>query len=484
MFDERVRTRERSLLALDALSITVSFIAAYLLRMFHDSLPLLSRIPSIPLTGEAAARSDYALLLIVNLTAWVVYLRRSRLYRGGDLDAAERVLGTYAKGLVLCMLATGAAVFALKMYAISRLFVAYFYVTALVLLSGKHALVIAALRRLRRDVRHRRHALVIGAARPALWFADVIRRARRTGYHLAGLVLSDEAGDAAQGPPVLGRVEQLDAVLKRHRIEEVFIVGSAQEMAALAPVAQRLIERGRVVSLVSTLSTGRNGVLGRVTQFDGVPLISYGPMPRDEVRAGMKRTIDVVVAGGALLLAWPLMLAIALAIRLSDPGPALFKHERLGLGGRRFRLFKFRSMRTDAERLLRADAELYARYLANDYKLPEDQDPRISALGRWLRRTSLDELPQLWNVLRGDMTLVGPRPIVPQELAQYEPYADLYLSVRPGLTGHWQVSGRSRIRYPERAFLDLDYVGNHSVATDLSIIARTVPAVLKRKGAY
>jgi lipopolysaccharide/colanic/teichoic acid biosynthesis glycosyltransferase len=141
-------------------------------------------------------------------------------------------------------------------------------------------------------------------------------------------------------------------------------------------------------------------------------------------------------------------------------------------------------MRADAEEVLRNTPRMYRRYVENDFKLPERDDPRISALGRFLRRTSLDELPQLWNVLRGDMTLVGPRPIVPEEIEKYQPYGDLFLSVRPGLTGHWQVSGRSDVQYPERAFMDIDYICSRGMLSDFSIMLRTVPAVLRRKGAY
>jgi lipopolysaccharide/colanic/teichoic acid biosynthesis glycosyltransferase len=238
-----------------------------------------------------------------------------------------------------------------------------------------------------------------------------------------------------------------------------------------------------MVSLVSTMSSGRNGVRGRVTSFNGVPMLSYGPMPRDEVSSGIKRVLDVAVSSVALVMLSPLLLAIAGAVRASDGGPALFRQTRLGLGGHPFPLYKFRSMRADAERILRADGELYRRYVANDFKLAEAEDPRLSSLGRFLRRTSLDELPQFWNVLRGDMTLVGPRPIVPAEIEKYEPYADLFLSVRPGLTGRWQVLGRSGIRYPERAFVDFDYIGGAKLRDDLSILLRTVPAVVRRRGA-
>ena len=136
-----------------------------------------------------------------------------------------------------------------------------------------------------------------------------------------------------------------------------------------------------------------------------------------------------------------------------------------------------------ADRMLLASEEMYRRYVACNYKLPDTEDPRLTRLGRVLRRTSLDELPQLWNVLRGEMSLVGPRPVVPDEVREYGEYARLLLRVKPGLTGAWQVSGRSAVGYPERARLDLAYVAGRSLADDLRILARTIPAVLGRRGA-
>jgi lipopolysaccharide/colanic/teichoic acid biosynthesis glycosyltransferase len=275
----------------------------------------------------------------------------------------------------------------------------------------------------------------------------------------------------------------LKAALLAQPIDEVFVIGSARELAELAPVAEGLIEGGRVVSLVTAFKSGESGVRGRVTEFSGIPVLSFGPVPRDEVRSGAKRALDVTAALAALLVASPLMLAIALAIRLADGGPVLFRQRRLGRRGVPFTLYKFRSMRPDAERVLKSDPVLWERYLANDFKLPEADDPRITPLGRWLRSTSLDELPQLVNVLRGEMALVGPRPICPDEIEHYGAYAELFLSVRPGLTGSWQVAGRSQVRYPERAFIDLDYIGSQSVAEDVDILLKTIPAVIRRRGA-
>jgi len=156
----------------------------------------------------------------------------------------------------------------------------------------------------------------------------------------------------------------------------------------------------------------------------------------------------------------------------------------MGARGRLFRCYKFRSMRADAEQVLRADPNLYAAYVSNHFKLPADQDPRLTRVGRWLRRTSLDELPQLFNVLEGQMSLVGPRPVVPEELDHYGGRAPLLLSLKPGITGTWAVNGRSEVGYPVRADMELEYVRSWSLWLDIGIMLWTVPAVMRTRGAH
>jgi Undecaprenyl-phosphate galactose phosphotransferase WbaP len=201
---------------------------------------------------------------------------------------------------------------------------------------------------------------------------------------------------------------------------------------------------------------------------------------------GLKRALDLMIAVTVLVFASPLMIALAVAVRLSDRGPALYKQTRIGRGGRPFTCYKFRSMVTDA------DARLHA-LLARDPVAAEEwrrdqklrNDPRIlGSVGRFLRLTSLDELPQLINIIRGDMSLVGPRPIVPSEIERYHTLYRYYTAVRPGVTGLWQVSGRNDISYAKRVRLDAAYARKWCLALDLWILARTVPAVLFRKGAY
>ena len=198
-------------------------------------------------------------------------------------------------------------------------------------------------------------------------------------------------------------------------------------------------------------------------------------------RAGLalKRAMDVGVSAGLLLVLSPLLLVLAVAVKLSSPGPILFGQRRVGRGGRTVRVLKLRSMRCDAEEVLRRHPELREEYLANGFTLHLDRDPRVTRVGRLLRRTSLDELPQLWNVLRGEMSIIGPRPILDSELELYGEVDWAYLAVRPGMTGMWQVSGRNSIPYPERAWIDARYVADWSVWRDLVIFLKTPVAVLR-----
>jgi lipopolysaccharide/colanic/teichoic acid biosynthesis glycosyltransferase len=194
--------------------------------------------------------------------------------------------------------------------------------------------------------------------------------------------------------------------------------------------------------------------------------------------------VDLPLALVASILVAPLMLVLAALVRFGSPGPVLFRQRRLGRGGRVFDCLKFRSMRVDAEDVLRRDPAVRARYIANGYKLPAAEDPRITTIGRFLRCTSLDELPQLFNVMRGEMSLVGPRPIVPAELVEYGDSAAEFLAAIPGITGRWQVSGRSNLFYPERAAVELEYITGWSLSEDVRILLRTLPVVLSRTGAH
>ncbi|MGE6893912.1 sugar transferase [Priestia flexa] len=198
-----------------------------------------------------------------------------------------------------------------------------------------------------------------------------------------------------------------------------------------------------------------------------------------------KRLCDIVLAMFALLLLSPIIIIISSFYFFGEnKGPIFFKQVRVGLNGKEFYIYKFRSMVVNAEKILKSNALLYEKYINNSYKLSPEEDPRITKLGIFIRKTSLDELPQLINVLKGDMSLVGPRPVIKEELKEYNRDLNSFLSVKPGVTGYWQICGRSDVNYPERADLEFYYIYNQSIKFDLKILILTVFLVLTKKGAY
>jgi lipopolysaccharide/colanic/teichoic acid biosynthesis glycosyltransferase len=208
------------------------------------------------------------------------------------------------------------------------------------------------------------------------------------------------------------------------------------------------------------------------------PLVQLSAFRVSALDRHAKRLLDLVGAALGIVMLAPLFLLIALGIKLESKGPALFQHWRVGRRGRGFHCLKFRTMLADAEEILERDAELKRLYKENHYKLPDHLDPRVTRFGSFLRRTSLDELPQLFNVLTGEMSLVGPRPVVEEELEHYRGSERLLLSVRPGMTGAWAVNGRHHVGYPRRADLELRYVRGWTLGRDLKVLGRTIGAVM------
>jgi exopolysaccharide production protein ExoY len=206
--------------------------------------------------------------------------------------------------------------------------------------------------------------------------------------------------------------------------------------------------------------------------------------PARAARSRAKRALDLVLVLAVFPLVLPLGVLIAVAVFASSRGTVLFGQERVGLGGRSFKMYKFRTMHREAEQLLQQDPRLWDEYVSNGFKLPRELDRRVTRVGRFLRRSSLDELPQILNVLAGTMSLVGPRPVVPAEVDNYGDRRNAYLSVRPGITGAWQVNGRSDIDYPERVEIDAEYVERWSLGLDVRILARTPLAVVSARGAF
>jgi exopolysaccharide biosynthesis polyprenyl glycosylphosphotransferase len=217
-----------------------------------------------------------------------------------------------------------------------------------------------------------------------------------------------------------------------------------------------------------------------VENFRHVPLLTFGSTPDNELKLFAKRMVDFTLSAVALVLLSPLLLILALLIRLTSPGPILYRQIRCGLGGRRFTLYKFRSMVANADKL-RTELEALNEVDGPVFKLTDD--PRCTPLGRWLRKISFDELPQLWNILRGDMSFVGPRPPLPEEVEKYESWQRRRLRMRPGLTCLWTLEGRSRLSFDRWIRLDLAYIDNWSLFLDFKILLKSIPLVVFGRGA-
>jgi exopolysaccharide biosynthesis polyprenyl glycosylphosphotransferase len=271
-----------------------------------------------------------------------------------------------------------------------------------------------------------------------------------------------------------------ERVLQSRVIDEVVFAVSMQELARLEPVMAHCASVGIKTRVqLEFLPSPYSRIY--LEKFRHVPLLSLSAAPESELLLLLKRIADVVIAVFSLALLSPLLVAIAAAIRITSPGDVLFRQTRCGLSGRRFTLYKFRSMVNNAEQL-RAELRQLNQRDGPAFKISDD--PRITPVGRILRRFSLDELPQLWNILRGDMSFVGPRPAIPDEVEEYEPWQRRRLRMRPGLTCIWVLEGRSDVDFHRWIQLDLAYIDNWSLWLDCKIFFRTIPIVISGRGAY
>lgn len=335
----------------------------------------------------------------------------------------------------------------------------------------------------RRQGRMSHKVLVLGRERSAAELICQLRIESHAGFDVVGVCIDGSPAEVVEGVPVLGSaVHDVLAALRECGADTVAV-------GAWSPLTQQQLRKlswqleGTGIALVVAPSlTDVAGPRIHIRPVSGLPLLHIEQPELTGARRLVKRAFDVSASLTALLLLAPVLAAVAIAVKATSPGKVLFKQERVGMAGSTFRMWKYRSMRTTAEDEL---AALLQQNEAGDGLLFKmRKDPRVTPLGEHLRRFSVDEVPQLVNVLRGQMSLVGPRPPLPTEVAQYETDVHRRLLVKPGLTGLWQISGRSNLSWEEAVRLDLHYVENWSLALDLSIIFKTVFAVLKRQGAY
>jgi lipopolysaccharide/colanic/teichoic acid biosynthesis glycosyltransferase len=317
----------------------------------------------------------------------------------------------------------------------------------------------------------RRCVVVVGAA------ADIPRALQHPAVVAGRFIVSAALGlDREDSADADGVLELID-LIRREEIHSILVAGPLGQTTMRRVTDLAVLHGCDVLSVMPTEVLSEH--VPAIVWSGNSPLIRLSRSDRRRWRLVAKRTFDVVLAAVALILVGPVLAILALLIRLESPGSPIFRHQRVGYKGQKFSCLKLRTMRMGAEERLRENPEMYEEYRRNHFKLPDDRDPRVTRLGAFLRRTSLDELPQLWNVMRGDMSLVGPRPVVPEELSVYGDAAEIFVSMRPGITGNWAVNGRHGVGYPHRCQMELDYVRTWSLTSDLGIILRTTSAIAK-----
>ncbi len=479
------------IILLDAFLVDVAFRLAYDFRyhvLFNNSSLLhalhhnVNGIGYNPHTRDVfAPLSSFALLEVSIVVGLIAIFAVRRLY-------TIRLTGTwFRQAWTIVSSATLGLAFLITYYFVfqppsnSRLLVPFVWAMAIVVLCLGRLVVSAVMSMLYRCGLGETRLLVVGSGRLGKMIMQHIAASPNLGYSLVGFLHDMDAPPSDFGRfKMLGTLEDLSMVIRSMHVDEVIIALPAhmhQQCIKTVRLCERLGASFKLLPDLYELSLARIDM----EAVEGIPLIGIKQVSLNSLQRTITRIVDILVAVLLIVLGSPFWLCIALAIRLNSPGEVIYRSTRIGLNGKPFRVYKFRSMYQGSDQL---KATLLAQNEAQGPLFKIKGDPRITPIGRFLRRTSFDEIPQLINVFRGEMSLVGPRPALPNEVAQYEEWQRGRLAIKPGMTGLWQVRGRSNISFDEGVLMDLYYIENWSLRLYFQILSRTIPAVLFGRGAY
>jgi exopolysaccharide biosynthesis polyprenyl glycosylphosphotransferase len=403
---------------------------------------------------------------------WVVILWLHGLYRPRARWTIRSEALAIGRSVVVMGLVTLSLLFVFRLPDVSRSFLLLFFPAQWLTTLASRLLLRWAFEQLRSRGYNLRYVIVVGVGARGRAFAAQLEDHESLGLRIRGFV-DDHPADLPRGWKYLGNYDGLERFLHDEVVDEVAICLPFSQLDRINAIAALCEEEGKIVRLpIDVLD--RAFAAGRIEDLDGTPVYSLVSGPDRTLALIAKRLLDVSIAAVSVVVLSPILVGVAIAIRLREGGPVLFRQERVGLHGRRFQVLKYRTMTEDAE----------ARYdevvgLSDPRAFKVTDDPRITQLGSFLRKTSIDELPQLWNVLRGEMSLVGPRPAPPREVEGYDLWHRRRLSMKPGITGLWQVTARGSDDFDGRAELDLSYIDRWSLWLDFKIMARTLPAAFE-----
>jgi exopolysaccharide biosynthesis polyprenyl glycosylphosphotransferase len=473
MFKQKERFRSGVVFFLDLILSGLAFLLAFRVR---DALYFYFPFGRIDVFFGAHLE-----LLLIVLPLWSVLFFFFQLYDMFGRKTLFQELYAIFKVVLIGILVIGFGVFVLRLFMVSRVALALFAIFDLLFLFGERLVI-------RRIIKYRRskgwgllNILVVGTGKEAGKIAEVIQQQHHWNLRLVGFVSVDDVQreDTLKGYPVLGGRDDFLRIIHENVIDEVIFAVPRQTVEKLEDLFLLCEEEG--IKARVTLSLFPH-IFSKIflERLQDIPLLTFSTTPTNEFALFVKRGIDIVISLIALILLSPLFLAVSVLIKMTSEGPVLFMQERGGLYFRRFVMYKFRSMTADAEER-KSDLRHLNEADGPIFKIKDD--PRLTAVGRWIRKTSIDELPQLINVLKGDMSLVGPRPHPVEEAREYTTWQRRRLSMKPGITGLWQIGGRSNTTFAESMKLDLDYIDNWSLWLDVKILLNTIPAVLLGRGA-
>jgi exopolysaccharide biosynthesis polyprenyl glycosylphosphotransferase len=472
---ERARAVAYWVWTMDLLLTTAAFLAAWAIRSHLGPRILPGLFPT-----ELYPLRLYLGLLPLVLGIWTLLLVTRETYTSRRTVSLATEAWHVAQVVGMGTLALAASGWLLRLDFVSRPFLGLFALLNLGLLLAEKLILRTVARGVRTRGYNYRKLIIVGLNMRSEEVARIIEEHPHWGFHLMGFVAPNgDRPETFAGRPVLGCADDLPDILQQEVVDEVFFILSRRQLDEFEDEVLLCSELGIRARVALYFPNLKARVL--MEELEGIPLLTFTTTPGAPFPLFIKSLVDRLVSFIGLVLLSPLLLAIAIAVWFTSKGPVLFAQERCGLNGRRFKLFKFRTMRHDA-----ADRREEVAHLnrVNGPAFKAEHDPRVTRVGRLLRRTSLDELPQLANILRGDMSLVGPRPPIPEEVARYERWQRRRLSMKPGLTGLWQVSGRAAIDdFNHWIRLDLAYIDQWSLWLDLKILFKTIPAVLSGKGA-
>ncbi len=452
------------LILADAVAVTVGFGLAFVVQASAKPVP-------------ASVATEHLLLAVASLPVFAFGAASARLYRARNNERPRDEVANILRAVAIGVAALVTLAFGLQFKHLSRLWIALVGVGVAAAWIAERLVARRVLAEMRVTGRLSRRIVIVGTDSHAVRLLHTYQRNRRYGYDVIGFVGDGDLGSRG-GVGVLGRMADLDRVLDEHQPTGVVISLYSVGDEDVNRLSRRLTDAGFHVAL-STALTDIDVTRLRPQQVDGRTMIYVEPVIRHGWRALAKRAFDIAVASFTIVVTLPIWLLAMLAVRLTSRGPVFFRQQRVGRDGRLFTILKLRTMEQDAEAHRGALAPWNE---ASGPLFKIEDDPRLTPVGRWLRKFSIDELPQLLCVLRGDMSMVGPRPALPDEVAHWDDTLYDRLRVPPGLTGMWQVSGRADASFEQYRRLDLYYVDNWSLTHDIRICVKTLGAVVSGRG--